>query len=1006
VSALGFVLVAGLLVVLSWPTSDDDAATSGAGIAGASTSSLTGDQAPSANDGPGAPDATSLRAAEPLLGPAASEPRAAAAPGEPLEEIVLRGRVVDETGSPVGGATVICIPDSATQRQRGLVLFSAAADLSTLRRTTTDALGRFVLRDRGVLPGQTVADGLEASELAAFALPEARSAPFPCLTILTDRYAPAAHPCLGFESGEYDAGDIAVEPGGWLAGRAVDEAGRPVAGAAVVPQRAAFEPRHDMPRPDAMTGELLCRLGARVAAGDGRFELGPLWNGSAGLGLSAAWFRTTNGGPYVVSAGERLDVGDVVLRAGLSIAGFVVDSDGQPVAGARVYAGESAAREFAPDPKLDAALLDLRDFSLEAPVLTDRDGRFVVSTLAAGSQRLFVDAAHFELSLQFGLEPPLDGLRIELVRASTLELTVVDAGTDAPLAEATVAAVRRRRVYAPVQKEARVPVLAGQAAGLGPGIFRVERLGTQRTDLVVSAPGHEPTALSLEGVAPGTTLTREVRLPRGATIAGRVLDLDGGGLAGAVVTVMKTVDSTAAMLVALGYVGSAGKAKEKPPGFATDDAPTAALALATPARATSGDDGGYVLSGVASGPWIVRATLAGHQPSDRPVEVPAGARLDDVDLQMESGGVIFGTVTGSTGLLERGVLVRAKLEARPKAPGESRETYSDVNGEFELDELRPGTWSIGRGREGARQTVELAAGARLRVDIAAELVGTVSGRLLAEGLPIEGLVMARRAVDKPAAKDRLKVRTDATGNFQLQLLPGEWLLRGYGAEPAFGITESARVSVGARQAHSLDLALAGSAVSGSVTDAQSGEPIAGATVSLQTEGAAQTTFLGVPNPGGPKAPGLELWPRTDAQGRFVIPHVPADTYTAFASHPDYKTATREAVALGAGAATMLELTMTHTSGLDVTVKLPSGDPVPAGFTLLVTEVDGGTEIGKGVTDGVVEFIRLEPGTYNLYVFGPKPGSFKTGTSGEPALLEKQVALSVGERQAVALVVQP
>lgn len=1005
VSALGFVLVVGLLVVLSWPTSDDDAATSGAGIAGAAAGSLAGDLAPSAHDGPGARGVASIPAAEPLLGPATSEPSAAAVAGEPLEEIVLRGRVVDETGAPVGGATIICIPDSATQRQRGLVLFSAAADLSTLTRTTTDALGRFVLRDRGVPPGASVADGLDPSELAAFALPDASSAPFPCLAILTDRFAPAAHPCLGFESGEYDAGDIAVEPGGWLAGRAVDEQGRAVAGAAVVPQRPAFEPRHGTPQPDAMTAELLCRLSARVAAGDGRFEIGPLWNGSAGLGVSAAYFRTTNGGPYGVAAGATRDIGDVVLRGGLAIAGLVVDPDGQPVAGARVYAGESAAREFAPDPVLDSALLDLRDFSLEAPVLTDRDGRFVVSTLPAGPHRLFVDAAHFELSLQFGLEPPLSDLRIELVRAATLQLTVVDAASDAPLADATVIGVRRRGKYAPVQKDARVPVVAGEAAGLRPGVFRVERLGTQRTDVVVSAPDHEPAALALEGVAPGTTLTREVRLSRGATIAGRVLGMDGGGLAGAVVTVKQQVDSAALeKLQQMGYVGAPAKAQR--PVFAADDPPTVALALATPARTLSGEDGSYVLRGVGPGTWIVRATLAGHQPSDRPVEVAAGARLDEVDLQMEGGGVIFGTVTSGKGLPERGVLVRAKVEARPRAPAESHETYSDVNGEFELAELRPGSWSIGRGRTGARQTVELAAGARLRVDLAADLVGTVSGRLLADGVPVEGVVTARRAVDKPAAKDRQKVRTDATGRFELQLPPGEWLLRGYGAEPAFGVTESARVSVGARQAHQLDLALAGSAVSGSVTDAQSGEPIAGVTVSLQADAAAQTTFFGVPNPSGPKAPGIELWPRTDAQGRFVIPHVGADTYTVFANHPDYKTEKREAVALGAGAATTLELTMTRTTGLSATIKLPSGDAVPAGFSVMVTAPEGATEIVKPVIDGAVEFIRLDPGTYNVYVFGPKPNSFKPGTSGDSPLLVQQVSLADGERQALALVVQP
>ena len=71
-------------------------------------------------------------------------------------------------------------------------------------------------------------------------------------------------------------------------------------------------------------------------------------------------------------------------------------------------------------------------------------------------------------------------------------------------------------------------------------------------------------------------------------------------------------------------------------------------------------------------------------------------------------------------------------------------------------------------------------------------------------------------------------------------------------------------------------------------------------------------------------------------------------------------------------------------------------------------VFNGTEIGKPIHDGAVEFIRLEPGTYNVAVFGPKPGAFKLGTQGtsdETPLLEQVLSLAEGERQALALVVQ-
>lgn len=954
------------------------------------------------------PDAAPSAPARSLIdgGEAGAAEAVAAGGSSALESVEFRGRVVDPQGVPVAKATIVLVPNVATQRARGVVLTVGRGDLHDLPSTATDAAGRFVLRDRGVMPNPAMFDdrpappwevlGDEALMLQALKLTD-REAPFPFLGVITEDFAPTAHECRSLHASEYDAGDIVVEPGGRLTGRVVDESGQPVPGAVVTPERFKFEPRAGALPPDAFVQVQLHRLLAATAAADGAFDLGPLWNGNVDLVVRGPAHRTAVAAKQLVVGGESRDVGSLVMQRGLSLSGQVVDLAGQPVAGARVYFGKE--RSATPTPAAEMPDVDLLprefwDFADVPPVLTDAEGRFAVATLGTENQRIYVDALHFELARLGSLTPPLSDLRIELTPASTLRLSVVDGQTNAPVPQATVRAVRRSGRF-PVLQELRLPVTTGAAAGLEPGTVLVERLGKLRTDVLVSAPGYASSAFSVEGVKPGDALTRVHALGRGAAIAGRVRDGAGQGLAGVEVSALTPAPAPEQPVV----IPIPGKAPEpKPPLALADEPPTTALALARPPRTLSDESGAYRLEGVSPGTWTVRATRAAQLPSERDVTVEAGRDLAGIDLMMVPGAALFGALTNDEGQPAAGAHVSASIKARPQAPAQTRRGDSSASGQYEIAGLAPGPWTVSSPGIG-EQLVDLQPGQRLRVDLIATRAAHLTGRVLLGGTPVAGApVTAHRLDGASNSRSTQRVRTGETGGFALKLVPGEWVLRGFGPPAEFGITAPSRLRLGPGESRQIDLVLGGQAVAGVVRNAMSGDPVAGAKVKLQSSVAAGDQ--GTTEAAFRLSPGTSAsdpsWPITDADGHFVIPHVAEGKYTLSVAHERYDTLKDVPLDVGGAKGDELSLALTPKTGVFGTVKLASGSPVPSGLRIAIDPLPKNGRERFSLQDGAFGFIELEPGSYEVQLLDPE----------HRMLVEKRVTLSEGQGVAVDLVVQP
>ena len=291
---------------------------------------------------------------------------------------------------------------------------------------------------------------------------------------------------------------LTVSDGGYVTGRIVDAAGRPL------PGRVRLEVFEDRGLPDFASDAL-----AAEAKADGTFALGPLPLGSLGIGVSAPRHASRRVEAQVPARGRTVDVGDVALDPGLAIRGRVRDRRkrhrrrhrARPAAGAgRGRRGRGHERDRRP----------LRPRGL-------RPGRHEVSASAPGYATAYATA-------EAGGEP------VDLVMdvGGAIAGRVVDA-EGAPVEEA--------RVTAQADDRARGPGGYHSArADEGDGRFLLPDVAPGAYDLGVQASGRGEAARSgVRVVAGRTTDVGTIALARGGTVQGVVVDAEGRGIPGATV---------------------------------------------------------------------------------------------------------------------------------------------------------------------------------------------------------------------------------------------------------------------------------------------------------------------------------------------------------------------------------------------------------------------------------------------------------------------------------------
>jgi protocatechuate 3,4-dioxygenase beta subunit len=918
----------------------------------------------------------------------------------------LAGRVVDERGGPVVGATVTLwagrgrmlddlsavepVPQAATTKADGTFRFEAtAAEGNRLRveapvfaaqerasarsgallKPVTLTVGR-VLRGTVMMPDKRTPAGGALVRFEGRATTrwfEAR----PDGTFLIEG-APAESGSIVAEGGDRGrisapvavgaAGPVALvlAPTAALRGRVVDaDTGRPIAGVRLVARAegsAAFLAR---------------------SAFDGRYEIRAL--PPQRYRLEADDERFVPSARQVTVVAGQVETQDVPLLRGAALVGRVVGEDGAPVEGAvlsLVRAGESPFRAL------------LRQVETEGErVRTARDGAFRATRLPPGeNQRLDVRHDEFEERSLGGISlapgATRSGVTVVLRRGLSVRGVVKD-DVGRPLAGVEVTLERPRTFRA-----GRGQV---QFSFIGPGSRprretgadgRFEFRGLQAGDYTLSATrrGMSRATVDPVKVAEGRGAEPvELTLRPGTTISGLLRDRSGSGAAGWLVFARPS-----------GEGGAPGLG----PGALRTEEPT-------------GPDGAFLLEGLNEGASYDLQAMG--PPGLGPRRAGVTAPADGVELTVAGSGQIRGQILDAesgrpvpdfelsyTPDASGGMrMVFRAAPGRGRGPYE-RQSFHAEDGTFVLEDVPAGKWSVEARasgyQKGSAAGVSVDEGGTAEgVEVRLSKGGIISGRVLETrtGRPILDAAvraelsgggggpvfsMGGEAADNEAT-------TDADGRYEITgLATGSWTVSA--SHPEWS-EASANVELKDGPA-TVDLRLGhGGSIGGAVL--AGGRPVAGAQVGLSTAGEAGFGGRGFGG-GGDQAT------LSDPAGRFRFDRLTPGRYALGATLRSQSSTPVEAVVTGDGSQDVT-LTLAEGAAIHGTVSgLP--DTARSGVNVMASGPDQFFASTRTGADGAFELTGVPEGTISL---NARAGDFITSSRSASA------SVTIGPGQAEAAV---
>lgn len=703
----------------------------------------------------------------------------------------LSGRVVDEHGAPVAGASGRLARGGRSRAER-----------IPFRRDAEDAA--FRTGPDGTFKAERLAPGGDQQLVVAH--PEFERCVLPGLTL----------PAGGAKTGL----TVVLRRGLELTGVVVDAEGRPVTGAEIEVRPSASERT-------GRGGGFLIELGGRRNAdasqassgADGRFRVAGLSPGAYSVHARRGGYADTSLDPVRLERNELAPSVELKLGAGAAIRGFVRRNDGAGAKGyvvrARPESGGDGGGPFGVGP-------------LEP---TRSDGVFAIEGLRAGeTYSLIVLGPQGPGPRQQGVRAPTEDVEILVGGAGRIAGRVIDAQSREPVPEFTVSFEPELPQGGPMMRVLRPPRrLARRLSGdddenvvrSPDGTFTLENVPAGTWTVTVEAQRYESARVSDVTVRDrDTTSDVEIRATKGRSIRGRVVDARTG---------RPVVGATVA--------ADEGGAARPPmaPGFEDNAAFTDA-------------DGRFDLPGLALGTWKLVVRHPDYAEASQLVELRQN--VADAEIRLSNGGDLGGWVVSEAGAPVGGASVSVQGGAEgggsgfrfgPGLGGSS--TLSDDGGRFRFDRLSAGRYSVTaslRGHTSSPLDVPLQAGEsredlRVALEAGATLRGRVSG--LDGSLYSSVNVMASGphgyfAGVRPAGDGTFTLGGVPDGVIDLRAMAGDFQS---GSRTA---TAHVEIAPGQTEAEAEIVFEPGGSIAGTVT--RGGEAVADAMV-----------FASTPGPGGP-----------------------------------------------------------------------------------------------------------------------------------------------------------
>lgn len=885
----------------------------------------------------------------------------------------VAGVVSDDKGQPAGGARVRIQRDPNMRALlRGASLASVFGQLSAV----TGPDGAFLLRGLPAFKGAII----EATKSG---------------------FAAARKLGMSWKTGEQVKGvTLALKRGLTASGKVIDGSNVAIAGAQIHAQKRDLGP-------GGGRGALVMRMASgqadkpdAVSGADGTFTVGSLEEGDYAVSVSRDGYARRTVASLEVKGPDVSKWPPIVLSAGTAVAGSVKSAQGQPVIGAQIFAvGESAGRP------LDAS--------------TDGDGRFRIAGLAADRPiRLMISADGFA-SVQRNVTPPAEDLAIVLKSTGAVRGRVEDAGTKNPITDFTIGRMAGPGAFGGgMQIQVRSGQIGSgdRSFQSADGTFELTDVPPGKWTIRASASSYRNADVSGVDVNEGETKEGVVlSLKKGGSLAGRVLDPQKGtGVPNASVTWRAQggggMGGFGGVMI-LGGGGNNATATDADGRFGFDGLPDGKVTINAShpdyleaSRDVNPDDQQSVDITLGTGGSIAGTVVARDQRTplgaaqvslneegdstafandstktdgsgnfsfdhlraaryrltaqsttgnSQPKEVILGDNQAQggVLLQMISGALVMGTVSG----LPAGRLGGVRIFAAAQDYNDS--VVTDDNGKFTLKDVPSpsvvrlnASTSFMQGRS-TSMTLEVPAGAtELPVEIVFAGVSRLSGRVTRGGKPLGGLFVSAVPEQPGGQGQRFSGQTDENGSYSLDgMSDGTYQVsvngQGVGYRKAFAVAGDT----------SGDIALPGVALSGSVIDTTTSQPIEGASVQAEIGSETQATSI--------------KRTITDSNGSYSIDDLDPGNYQVSARKSGYQMKT-QTLSVASDAA-QLDFTLQPGAGVQIrVVDLQWGLPLKAVNVLAFAA--NGTVASQGSVSldatGTGEIPSLTQGRYSIYVF--------------------------------------